>query len=108
MSGEEEAEQDPQQAYSGKYFISLAQIPSVRGLGVASTTGRSGIRKRSLCNFLTLSHRNGDDKIEKSKRFPARCPVGDTGESLTRRTEWGEITGKNATEERERGGEEKE
>ena len=104
MSGEEEeaAEQGPANAYSSKYWMSLAQIPSVRDLTVASTTCRSGIRKRSLRNFLALSHRNGDDQIEKSKRFPARRPVGDTGESpLTRRHDDDEeITGENATEEK--------
>jgi len=70
VSGEEEAEQGPHQAYRGKYFFSLAQILSVQILSVALTTSRSRMRKNQFRAFLTLSHQNGDDRIE-GKRFLA-------------------------------------
>jgi hypothetical protein len=83
VSGEKEAEQGPGFAYSSKYYVSLAQILSVRFLSVAMTAGRSRIRRNQTRTFLTLSHHNGDDGIEKSKKFPANCRVDGTGEPLT-------------------------
>jgi len=74
---------------------------------VALTTSRSGIRRDHIHALLTLSHRNGDDGIKESKRFPAaNRPVDGTGESPTERME--KITGKNTRTENTEGGEQQE
>jgi len=86
VSGEEEADEDPHEAYSSKYYQSLVQILSVRSLSVALTTSRSRIRRDHIRTSLTLSHQNGDDGIER-KKSPAFRPVDDTGESSTAMSE---------------------
>jgi hypothetical protein len=56
---------------------------SVLSLSVASTTGRSRIRKDHIHALLTLSHRSGGDGRTESKKFPANCRVDGTGELST-------------------------
>ena len=74
MSGREEVEEDAREAYSSKYCSSLVSIPSVRDLNVASTTGRSWMRKghiRILPDFVTPQRGDGVD----SKKDAAEHPI---------------------------------
>ena len=99
MSGREEVEEDALDAYSSKYFFSLVSIPSVRRLNVASTTGRSWMRKghiRILPDFITPQRGDGVD----SKKDAAQHPIA----LVNRRMREGELTRRRTlrTEERRR------
>jgi hypothetical protein len=99
VSGREEVEEDAPVAYSSKYFISLVSISSVRRLNVASTTGRSWMRKdhiRILPDFITPQRGDGVD----SKKDAADHPTG----LVNHRMHEGELTRRRTlrTEERRR------
>ena len=79
MSGEKKAEQDPEEPYSGKYFVSLVSILSVHSLSVAKTTCRSWIRKDHIHLLLDFITPKGGGGIDSNKAVAVDRPIG-TGE----------------------------